>query len=62
MEKNEEVKIVDGKYICTICGYVYNPEVGDPENGIKAGTRFEDLPEDWHCPRCRKGKEKFQQA
>lgn len=47
------------KYKCTICGYVYDPAVGDPDNGIKAGTAFEDLPEDWECPICNAGKEEF---
>ncbi len=51
-----------GKYVCSICGYVYDPAVGDPTQGIPAGTRFEDLPENWHCPRCKQGKEKFNKA
>ncbi|MBR3281616.1 MAG: rubredoxin [Clostridia bacterium] len=55
-------KTATGKYVCSICGYVYAPEVGDPSNGIPAGTRFEDLPEDWHCPRCKQGKDKFNRA
>lgn len=49
-------------YECTICGYVYNPEEGDPENGIAAGTPFEELPEDWACPLCGVGKEDFDQC
>ena len=56
------VKQATGKYVCSICGYVYDPEIGDPERGIPAGTRFEDLPEDWHCPRCKQGKDKFNKA
>lgn len=40
------------KFICTVCGYVYDPEAGDPDNGIAPGTPFEDLPEDWVCPLC----------
>jgi rubredoxin len=40
------------KYRCTICDYVYDPAVGDPENGVPAGTEFEDLPDDWLCPLC----------
>lgn len=55
-------KTATGKYVCSICGYVYDPEVGDPDNGIPAGTKFEDLPEDWHCPRCKQGKDKFNKA
>ena len=40
------------KYICTVCEYVYDPEKGDPENGIEPGTAFEDIPDDWVCPLC----------
>ena len=47
------------KYICDPGGYVYDPEVGDPDNGIAPGTAFEDLPEDWVCPVCGVGKEDF---
>jgi rubredoxin len=47
------------KYVCDVCGYVYDPEVGDPENGIPAGTAFEALPESWVCPLCGMGKEVF---
>lgn len=47
------------KYLCEPCGYVYNPEEGDPENGIAPGTAFEDLPEDWVCPWCGLGKDVF---
>jgi len=51
-----------GKYVCSICGAVYDPAAGDPEHGIPAGTAFEDLPADWKCPRCKQGKEKFNRA
>ena len=51
-----------GKYVCSICGFVYDPAVGDPKNGIPAGTPFEDLPADWKCPRCKQGKDKFNKA
>lgn len=47
------------KYICTACGYVYDPEEGDPNADIEPGTAFEDLPEDWVCPLCGVGKEMF---
>lgn len=47
------------KYVCDLCGWVYDPEAGDPDNGIKAGTSFDDLPEDWVCPECGAGKEDF---
>ena len=46
-------------YKCAKCGYTYNPEVGDPKHGIEPGTPFEELPDDWKCPRCRKPKEQF---
>jgi len=55
-------KTATGKYVCSICGYVYDPAVGDPDHGVPAGTPFEELPEDWHCPRCRQGKDKFNKA
>ncbi|MBQ9377855.1 MAG: rubredoxin [Schwartzia sp.] len=51
-----------GKYVCSVCGTVYDPAVGDPEHGIPAGTAFEDLPADWKCPVCKQGKEKFNKA
>lgn len=47
------------KYECNVCGYVYDPAKGDPDNGIQPGTAFEDLPEDWVCPTCSVGKEDF---
>ena len=47
------------KYECTLCGYVYDPEVGDPDGGIAAGTAFEDIPEDWVCPLCGATKADF---
>lgn len=47
------------KYVCEPCGYVYDPEVGDPDGGIAPGTAFEDLPEDWVCPVCGMGKDVF---
>ena len=48
------------KYECQICGYVYDPEVGDPDNGVAPGTAFENLPADWVCPTCGAAKEEFQ--
>jgi len=47
------------KYVCDICGYTYDPQKGDPKNGISPGTAFEDLPEDWSCPICGASKESF---
>ena len=48
------------KYSCLICGYVYDPALGDSEEGIEPGTPFEDLPDDWVCPLCGVGKEDFE--
>ncbi len=48
------------RYTCTVCGYIYDPAKGDPENGIAPGTPFEDLPDDWVCPVCGVGKDKFE--
>ena len=55
-------KTATGKYVCSVCNYVYDPEKGDPEHGIPAGTPFEELPDDWRCPRCKKPKDKFNPA
>jgi flavin reductase (DIM6/NTAB) family NADH-FMN oxidoreductase RutF/rubredoxin len=48
------------RYVCSVCGYVYDPAAGDPDNGIAPGTRFEDLPESWTCPVCGAEKSKFE--
>ncbi|MDK2974472.1 MAG: hypothetical protein PWP08_843 [Methanofollis sp.] len=48
------------QYQCTVCGYIYNPEKGDPENGIAPGTAFDDLPADWVCPVCGATKDNFE--
>lgn len=50
------------KYICTVCQYVYDPLMGDPENGIAPGTSFESLPDTWVCPMCGVGKEMFEKT
>lgn len=49
------------KYVCTVCGYVFDEAVGDPEHGVEAGTKFEDLPEDFACPLCGVGKDTFEE-
>ncbi len=49
------------KYVCP-CGYEYDPEAGDPENGVAPGTAWEDVPADWVCPVCGLGKEEFEKA
>lgn len=48
------------KYRCTVCEYIYDPELGDPENGIEAGTAFDYLPDEWICPTCGEGKWTFE--
>lgn len=57
--KNKETKKMQ-KYVCTVCGYVYDPEVGDPDSGIEPGTAFEDIPDDWVCPVCGVSKDMFE--
>ena len=47
------------KYVCDVCGWIYDPEVGDPEGGIAPGTAFEDIQDDWVCPLCGVGKDDF---
>ena len=47
------------KYICDVCGWIYDQEVGDPDSGIAPGTAFEDIPADWECPECGVGKDDF---
>jgi len=47
------------KYVCDVCGYVYDPAEGDPDNGVTAGTPFAQIPEDWVCPLCGASKEDF---
>ena len=48
------------RYVCTICGYVYDPEQGDPDNGVAPGTKWADVPDDWECPVCGASKEDFE--
>lgn len=48
------------KYVCTVCGYIYDPADGDPENGVKPGTSFEDIPDTWVCPVCGVPKSDFE--
>jgi flavin reductase (DIM6/NTAB) family NADH-FMN oxidoreductase RutF/rubredoxin len=58
VEKKEEGKKMD-KYECSVCGYIYDPELGDPDGGIKPGTPFEKIPDNWVCPVCGASKDKF---
>ena len=48
------------KYKCLMCSYIYDPTVGDPDNGVAASIAFEDLPNDWTCPDCGAGKDEFE--
>ncbi len=48
------------RYVCTVCGYIYDPAKGDVDNGVPAGTSFENLPDDWVCPVCGASKEDFE--
>jgi rubredoxin len=49
------------KYVCTVCGFVYDEKEGDPEHNIKPGTKFENLPADYTCPLCGAGKDSFEE-
>ncbi len=51
---------MSGKWICTLCGYIYDPKNGDPEEGVEPGTKWEDVPEDWVCPECGATKDDFE--
>ncbi len=57
-ERKEGIKAV--KYKCIVCGYIYDPEIGDPDGGIKLGTPFEELPDAWVCPICGASKNEFE--
>lgn len=50
------------KWECTVCGYIYDEENGDPENNVPPGTRFAELPEDWVCPLCGAGQDMFEKV
>jgi rubredoxin len=50
------------KYCCTVCGYVYDPETGDPDSGVAPKTSFDDLPDEWVCPVCGAGMDVFEPA
>jgi rubredoxin len=57
-KKGDEMK----KYVCDVCGYIYDPAIGDPDAKIAPGTSFESLPADWVCPLCGASKESFSPA
>jgi len=48
------------KWVCVVCGYQYDEELGDPDHGIAAGTAWEDVPDDWECPECSASKDDFE--
>ncbi|MFH1146193.1 MAG: rubredoxin [Pseudomonadota bacterium] len=50
------------KYVCLVCGYIYDPAVGDPENGVPPGTDFTDIPDEWVCPICGASKDQFEKV
>ena len=50
------------KYVCDVCGYIYDEEIGDPDNGVEAGTKWKDVPEDFLCPLCGVGKDEFSEV
>ena len=59
-EKNKKADNVYEKYVCSVCGYVYDPKVGDVDSAVKPGTSFEDLSDDWVCPICGASKDQFE--
>ena len=50
------------KYVCDVCGWIYDPQKGDPDNGVDPGTAFEDVPDDWVCPLCGAAKADFKEV
>jgi rubredoxin len=50
------------KYRCLVCGYIYDPQIGDPDSGIGPGTAFDNLPQGWVCPECGVGKDQFERV
>jgi len=50
------------KYVCLVCGYIYDPAEGDSDSGIESGTKFEDIPDDWVCPLCGVPKSDFEKV
>jgi len=62
IEEKKEAKAEMAKYQCLVCGYIYDPAQGDPENNVALGTAFEDLSGDWLCPVCGAGKDEFEKV
>jgi flavin reductase (DIM6/NTAB) family NADH-FMN oxidoreductase RutF/rubredoxin len=61
-EERKEATSKMAKYRCTVCGYIYDPDVGDPDGGIKPGTAFEQIPDTWVCPVCGASKDQFEKV
>ncbi len=62
IEEKKVAAVKAAKYRCTVCGYIHDPELGDPDSGIKPGTPFEKLPDDWACPVCGAAKSEFERV
>jgi len=62
IEEGKEKVSKMAKYECTVCGYIYDPELGDADGGIKPGTPFEEIPDDWVCPVCGASKDQFEKV
>jgi flavin reductase (DIM6/NTAB) family NADH-FMN oxidoreductase RutF/rubredoxin len=60
IEERKETVSKMAKYKCSVCGYIYDPELGDPDGGIKPGTPFDEIPDDWVCPVCGASKDQFE--
>lgn len=60
MSAAAETVVVYRKYMCVVCGYIYDEELGAPEDGVEPGTRWEDVPDSWTCPDCGTTKEDFE--
>jgi len=60
IEERKETVSKMAKYKCSVCGYIYDPQLGDPDGGIKPGTPFEEIPDDWVCPVCGASKDQFE--
>jgi len=60
VEEKKVKAVKTPKYRCTVCGYIYDPELGDPDGGIAPGTPFEEIPDDWVCPVCGAAKSQFE--
>lgn len=62
INKPEKEGKIMKKYRCTVCGYIYDPEIGDLDSGVQPGTAFEDIPDDWVCPLCGAEKSLFEEV